>query len=410
MVSVVNEFELTQNGDGAPPRRGLIAALASVGATRRAPQTSSSACGRRLGTPQDRCAAAGKPRAGDERSATAPGAAPGDIGACGERPGGSAGARRGRRPGPARAGRAAAPPGGRRRSRSCCRKCRRSATPLVITGNAAAVNQVKLIARVVGYLDQIHFQDGALVRKGDLLFTIQQDQYKAQLQQAQAQLQAQQAALVYAQTEVVRYTALLKKQAATQVEVDHWVFERTSAEANIKAAEAQVAIAKLNLELHRGPRAVRRPDGQAPDRCRQRGRRQRPGSGAGRDHAARSDLRRRQCQLAAGVADPRQPRPAAADAGAAAPGADRAQSSPTRRASRIRARSNTSRRRSTRRPARCWCAASCANPDRTLLPGMFVNIRLPMGSTEANALLVPGAGAAGGPGRPLRPGRGRPTA
>ena len=43
---------------------------------------------------------------------------------------------------------------------------------LEITGNAAAVNQVKLIARVVGYLDQIHFEDGALVRKGDLLFTI----------------------------------------------------------------------------------------------------------------------------------------------------------------------------------------------------------------------------------------------
>ena len=82
---------------------------------------------------------------------------------------------------------------------------------LEITGNAAAVNQVKLIARVVGFLDQLHFADGALVKKGDLLFTIQQDQYKAQLQQAQAQLQPQQAALLYAKTEVVRYTALLKQ-------------------------------------------------------------------------------------------------------------------------------------------------------------------------------------------------------
>jgi multidrug efflux pump subunit AcrA (membrane-fusion protein) len=51
---------------------------------------------------------------------------------------------------------------------------------LEVTGNATAVNQVKLIARVVGFLDKIHFQDGALVTKGDLLFTIQQDQYKAQ--------------------------------------------------------------------------------------------------------------------------------------------------------------------------------------------------------------------------------------
>jgi RND family efflux transporter MFP subunit len=130
---------------------------------------------------------------------------------------------------------------------------------LEITGNAAAVNQVKLIARVVGFLEQIHFQDGALVRKGDLLFTIQQDQYKAQLQQAQAALQLQQAALLYAKTEVGRYTALLKRDAATQVDVDHWVFERSSAEANIVAAQAQIALAQLNL----GYTEVRAPfDGQ----------------------------------------------------------------------------------------------------------------------------------------------------
>ena len=130
---------------------------------------------------------------------------------------------------------------------------------LEITGNAAAVNQVKLIARVVGFLEQIHFGDGALVRKGDLLFTIQQDQYKAQLQQAQAQLQLQQSALLYAKTEVVRYTALLKRDAATQVDVDHWNFERASAEANILAAQAQVGLAQLNL----GHTEVRAPfDGQ----------------------------------------------------------------------------------------------------------------------------------------------------
>jgi RND family efflux transporter MFP subunit len=118
---------------------------------------------------------------------------------------------------------------------------------LEVTGNAAAVNQVKLIARVSGFLEQIHFEDGALARKGDLLFTIQQDQYKAQLQQAQAQLQLQQAALLYAKTEVMRYSALLKRDAATQVDVDHWNFEEKSAEANILAAQAQAAIAQLNL-------------------------------------------------------------------------------------------------------------------------------------------------------------------
>jgi RND family efflux transporter MFP subunit len=116
-----------------------------------------------------------------------------------------------------------------------------------ITGNAAAVNAVKLVARVEGYLDRIHYEDGQFVKKGDLLFTIQQDQYKDQLQQAQAQVLQQQAALAYAKTELVRYTKLVKQDAATQTEVDHWNFERASAEAQMLNAQAQVALAKLNL-------------------------------------------------------------------------------------------------------------------------------------------------------------------
>jgi RND family efflux transporter MFP subunit len=116
-----------------------------------------------------------------------------------------------------------------------------------LTGNAAAVAKVALTARVVGFLEQIHFQDGQLVKKGDLLFTIQQDQYKAQLQQAQAQLQLYRAALAHATTEVKRYTQLVRRNAATQVEVDNWVFQQASAEANILGAQAQVAIAQLNL-------------------------------------------------------------------------------------------------------------------------------------------------------------------
>ena len=118
---------------------------------------------------------------------------------------------------------------------------------LVVTGNAEAVNAVKLVARVPGYLEQIHFQDGQIVKKDDLLFTVQQDQYKDQLQQAEAQLAAATAARDHARLEVGRYTALLKQHATSQVDVDHWVFEEKTAEANILAAQAQVALAKLNL-------------------------------------------------------------------------------------------------------------------------------------------------------------------
>ena len=116
-----------------------------------------------------------------------------------------------------------------------------------ITGNAAAVNDVKLVARVEGYLDQIHYQDGQFVKKGDLLFTIQQAPYKQQLEQAHAQVLTAQASLIYAKTEFARYTALVKKDAATQTEVDHWAFERASAEAQLLSAKAQVQIDEVNL-------------------------------------------------------------------------------------------------------------------------------------------------------------------
>src|SRR5208282_5685934 len=100
-----------------------------------------------------------------------------------------------------------------------------------VTGTAASTNIVKLIARVEGYLEKIHFADGALVKQDELLFTIQQDQYKAQLQEAQAQLQQQQAALVYAKTEV-----------------DHWVYQKAAAEAGILNAQGQIEVAQLNLD------------------------------------------------------------------------------------------------------------------------------------------------------------------
>ena len=117
-----------------------------------------------------------------------------------------------------------------------------------VTGTAASTNIVKLIARVEGYLEKIHFADGALVKQDDLLFTIQQDQYKAQLQEAQAQLMTQQAALVYAKTEVVRYTDLYHKNAATATEVDHWVYQKAAAEAGILSAQGQIEVAQLNLD------------------------------------------------------------------------------------------------------------------------------------------------------------------
>jgi RND family efflux transporter MFP subunit len=116
-----------------------------------------------------------------------------------------------------------------------------------LTGNATSINTVSLIARVEGYLEKIHFNDGQVVKKGDLLFTIQQQQYKDQLEQAAAQVRALEAAVFYAKTEAARYSALEKKGAAAQVVVDQWNFQSKKTEADLAAAKGQVDIAKLNL-------------------------------------------------------------------------------------------------------------------------------------------------------------------
>jgi RND family efflux transporter MFP subunit len=81
-----------------------------------------------------------------------------------------------------------------------------------------------------------------------LLFTIQQDQYRAQLQQAQAQVSAQKAALAHAQIEFARYSGLELKHAATQTEVDQWRYQTQASAAGVIGAQAQVQIARLNLD------------------------------------------------------------------------------------------------------------------------------------------------------------------
>ena len=122
---------------------------------------------------------------------------------------------------------------------------------LDFTGNAVAFNTVPLRARVEGFLEKVLFQDGGTVKKGQLLFIIQQEQYQAQLQKAEASVLSEKAQLEHAQTEFDRYSRLVKQDAAAQTDVDRWHYERDSRRAAVMAAEAQVVLAKLNLSYTR---------------------------------------------------------------------------------------------------------------------------------------------------------------
>ncbi|HUJ89219.1 MAG TPA: efflux RND transporter periplasmic adaptor subunit [Syntrophorhabdales bacterium] len=118
---------------------------------------------------------------------------------------------------------------------------------LELTGNTQAIRTVQLVARVAGYLDKLFFQDGQLVKKDQLLFLIQQNTYQENLRQAEAAILLQKAQLEYAETELVRYSNLLKQKAAAQTDVDNWRYQRDSAKANLLAAEAKRDLSVLDL-------------------------------------------------------------------------------------------------------------------------------------------------------------------
>lgn len=118
---------------------------------------------------------------------------------------------------------------------------------LEFTGNTQAINTVTLRARVQGYLEKVFFQDGDLVKKGQLLFLIQRNTYEAKLQQAVAQILQQEANHRYAMIQVGRYTRLVQQKAGAQADLDNWRFQRDSSRAQIMAAKASRDLAKLDL-------------------------------------------------------------------------------------------------------------------------------------------------------------------
>jgi len=119
------------------------------------------------------------------------------------------------------------------------------------TGQFAAMESVEIRARVSGYLTAIDFQDGQIVKKGDLLFTIDPRPFENALANARAQQAQAQARLDLANRQVSRSSELRQKDFASQSTLDERTEEMRQAAGALDAAKAAVKDAELNLEFTR---------------------------------------------------------------------------------------------------------------------------------------------------------------
>jgi multidrug efflux system membrane fusion protein len=118
-------------------------------------------------------------------------------------------------------------------------------------GQFSAIDRVELRAQVGGTLTEIHFKDGQIVHKGDLLFVIDPRPYEIKLEQAKAALQTATARVALANNQLFRAQSLKRSDFATQETVDQRTNDQDASQAAVEDAKARVHDAELDLEYAR---------------------------------------------------------------------------------------------------------------------------------------------------------------
>ena len=114
-------------------------------------------------------------------------------------------------------------------------------------GRFVAIDSVEIRARVSGYLDQVDFTDGQMVKQGDLLFTVDKRPFQTSLDQAQANLAQARANLAFAEADLARGAQLVRDKTITEQTFDQRTQAKRVAEATVAAQEAAVRQARLDL-------------------------------------------------------------------------------------------------------------------------------------------------------------------
>ncbi|WP_170586331.1 efflux RND transporter periplasmic adaptor subunit [Ruegeria arenilitoris] len=118
----------------------------------------------------------------------------------------------------------------------------------VFIGRAEATDNVDIIARVSGFLESRNVEEGSLVNEGDLLFTIEPDLYQATLDARKADLDRAEANLELAKVDLARKEELYRRDATPESERDIARANELVAEAEVKAANAAIQQAQLDLD------------------------------------------------------------------------------------------------------------------------------------------------------------------
>jgi RND family efflux transporter MFP subunit len=116
-------------------------------------------------------------------------------------------------------------------------------------GRFVAIDSVEIRARVSGYLDQVHFRDGQMVKQGDLLFTIDKRPFENTLAQARANLAQAKANLAFTEADLERGRLLSRDRTITEQVFEQRTQAFRSAQASVAANEATVRQAALDVEF-----------------------------------------------------------------------------------------------------------------------------------------------------------------
>jgi RND family efflux transporter MFP subunit len=116
-------------------------------------------------------------------------------------------------------------------------------------GRFIPVDSVEVRARVSGYLEKVHFQDGQVVKQGDLLFTIDKRPFQNTLDQARANLETAKSNLEYTQADLERGRQLVRDKTITEQTFGQRLQAFRNAQASVAAGEAMVRQAELDLEF-----------------------------------------------------------------------------------------------------------------------------------------------------------------